>query len=166
MRGWGWGKRTVRQNSLPLPPTPSPLLSLFFVLTLKMLLARAAEKRPGAWPTPQCTRSGAGCSFRSFGQSFLVGRKGECALSGFGARPKAGSGKFAPSLQVHFSHPLIPVQSADRGGRGRLAGRLCSPTPHPPTHPSSPASCSSRLRARNHNNSNSYHHNDAGKRRH
>lgn len=63
-------------------------MSLFFILTLKMLLARAAEKR--AADTPGLREwSGVQFSF-SFGRAFLVGRKGECALSSFGARPKGG----------------------------------------------------------------------------
>lgn len=78
---------TGRLGSVPFLP-PSPLMSLFFISTLKMLQAGAAEKHPGA-STPPAAESGAGCSSRFLsGRAFLIGRKGECALSGFGAKPK------------------------------------------------------------------------------
>lgn len=160
--GWGWGKRTVRQNSISPPPPPSPLLSLFFIWTLKMLQARAAEKHPSA-PTSPGAESRAGVQLPSSFGAGRVGRedRGVRALRPRGQAPgwdRASSSSVSGFTSSALSPPLQAGAAAAAAGRRSL--RLCSPTPGPP------ASCRSRLGARNHNNSHSYHHHDAGKRRH
>lgn len=154
MRGWGWGKRTVRQNSLSPPITPYVFVLHF---DFKNAPGQGCGEALGSAVDNPVRRALSGVQFSlSFGAG-IFGREEKGSthsqLSRQGQR--AGSSKFALSLLVHFFYPHTPAQSTDNGGYVGVARRLCSRTS------GSPASCSSRLGARNHNNSNSYH-NDAG----
>lgn len=84
-----------------------------------------------------------------------MARDGECSLELRGMAEHRDVASLPLASRFTFSTPF-PVQSASLCGHRRHTGRLGNPTLP------LPASCSSRLEARNHNNSNSYHHNDAG----
>lgn len=71
----------------------------------------------------------------------MIGRKGESALSGFGARPEGGIRNVRTwSLQVLFFCPFTPALNTDHGGHPGLAGELCSQNPGPPPPPAALAS--------------------------
>lgn len=148
--GNGWLGR------IPFLPQ-SPLMSLFFILTLKMLRpglrrrARECSRHP-------CVPARSGVQFSLSFRAGIFDReeRGEHALGLRGHAKGRDPERSHWSLQVLFC-PFTPAPNTDHGGRPGLAGQLCSQNPGPP------ASCSSRLGARNHN-SNSY--NDAGKQRH
>lgn len=154
MGGNGWLGR------IPLPLPPHPITPSVFVLRFdfKNASGQGCGEAPGRVADSPVHREWSRVQFSFFRAGVFGWEKGECALSGFGARPKAGSASL--HLVSRFTSPPPSSVKGDRGGHGRPAGRLCSPTPHP----TCPSSCLLQLSppgARNHNNSNSYHHNDA-----